>query len=204
MNDQNDLLKIGEFSTGWHSHSDGLDAAKWLQDHSFSDFLDVVDSVLSDFSRLFELRADNESGEYHFFRRSDSASFTHMFLQSKVQLLHFSWDVARGEPKAKALNEFDGRLIQLFGREINTNGGATAFFDLSHELAKHRARIAMCKSTWLHPWNAEDETAGREILAESPKIKVKDFCRIVGVSDDTGGKLYHHIKGTKPERRNRS
>lgn len=142
MDDQNDLLKIGEFSTGWHSHTDVLDAAKALQDQGFTVFLDKVESILEDFKRFFEFKVNDQNGDFYFCRRSDSNAFAQVAFQSQIQLLYRAWDIAKAHPKAKMLNEFDGKLIRSFGLENEPTQMATAFFTLNDELAKHKTLLA--------------------------------------------------------------
>lgn len=207
MNKQDEVLNIGKLSTGWHSHANVLDAAKWLRDHSFGEFLDVVEKLLHEFSNCFEWLEDNESGEFCFQRRSDSDLIADVRLSSKVKLLHLAWDIARADPKAKMLNEFDGQLICSFSREIGFEATVPAFFRLSDELAIHRARISILEEKTARPkakkaksTSVSDETLKEadRIIDKHPGIKGNDFVGMLGIKRETALELWRKLtKKTK-------
>lgn len=155
MDDDDDILKIGELSTGWYSHSDVINAAKWLRDSSFTEFLDVVEKLLREFRSLFELICNDEC-EYSFQRNETGHLLSEMQCSSRIELLYLAWEIARGE--SKSLNEFNGSLIECLGRSTgNPSESFTAFFKLSDELAKHRARAAI-RRTQVPPQSRETKT----------------------------------------------
>lgn len=53
-------------------------------------------------------------------------------------------------------------------------------------------------------WTADKERDGRKLLNNDPSMTVKTFCRKLSISDPIGGKLFHHIRETKPRKRNRN
>jgi hypothetical protein len=53
-------------------------------------------------------------------------------------------------------------------------------------------------------WPADKERDGRKLLQDDPSMTVRTFCRNVEIGDTIGGKLFHHIRGTKPRKRNRN
>lgn len=84
-------------------------------------------------------------------------------------------------------------------RKFFPNAGRT-FGIMAGEMILEDAK----SNTHSNDWPADKERDGRRILNNTPSMTVRTFCRELSIGDPMGGKLFHHIRGTTPRKRNRN